>query len=452
MRTSPRHLRECFIAKELAALVWLLAGVSCSTPMDVVSARVLSAELTTPVPLVRVLHLELDRAADLMVEYWTDGDAPLHVLAPASLSTSATLTRLRPARTYHYRVVGADVSGTFTSDTVPADLANSFVSSSGARTAPLLMVHLYDPAGFKGYAITDVHGDVVWYWRTTDFSYGMTRRSNGNFVVMDKGRGLVEITPGGTVVHELAQDVVNREMHHDVIASTANTLLFIAFDDRVVNGVIIRGDAIWEWTPETGAVAKRWSSWDFFSLSDTPSSSGGEWLHANALSLGPTQNVLLGIHHWNQVISISPDWRTVQWRLGGPGATYTVAASEAFSGQHTPRVIAGGHLLMFDNGTARGTYSRAVEYALDGTTAHTVWEWRSQPLNFAGAVGSARRLDNGNTMVAFGMPAGLAGSTGPTEVYEVTPTGTAVWHLVTRTQTMFRAEPLTSVGAESSEP
>jgi hypothetical protein len=241
-------------------------------------------------------------------------------------------------------------------------------------------------------------------------------------------------------------------MHHDVIASGSNTLFFIAFDDRVVNGRTIRGDAIWEWTPETGAIEKRWNAWDFFSLSSTPSPSGGEWLHANALALGPQQNVILGVHHWNQVISIRPDWRSIEWRLGGPNATDAVPASDAFSGQHTPSVVGDNHVVMFDNGTARGTYSRAVEYAMEGATARTVWEWRSQPLNYASAVGSARRLENGNTVVAFGLAAGLAGSTGPTEVYEVDPSGTVVWHLVTKTQTMFRAEPLTSVGAEVPAP
>ena len=55
-------------------------------------------------------------------------------------------------------------------------------------------------------------------------------------------------------------------------------------------------------------------------------------------------------------------------------------------------------------------------------------------------------------MIAFGLPAGVAGSTGPTEVYEVDSAGTPVWHLVTRTGTMYRAEPLTSVGAETVVP
>jgi hypothetical protein len=413
---------------------------------------VVSAELSTPAPLVRTLHVELDRTAEVTVEYWTEGDPHLRVQATASPSASLVLTRLRPRQSYQYQIVGTSTSGTFTSDTLPADLAASLLSATGRRTAPLVLLHLFQPAGFKGYAVLGEHDEVVWYWRTNDFPFGMARRANGNFVFMDKGRGLVEVGPDGTVVHELAQDVANREMHHDAIVSLANTILFIAFDDRVVNGATVRGDAIWEWSPESGVLDKRWTSWDHFTLATTPAPRGLEWMHANALAIGPRGNVLLSVHHWNQVISITPDWSTIEWRLGGSDATYPVDAAEAFSGQHTPREISAGRVLMFDNGVDRGGYSRAVEYSLDAGTVRTVWEWRSQPLNFATAVGSARRLSNGNTMIAFGLPAGAAGSTGPTEVYEVDAAGTPVWHLVTRTQTMYRAEPLTSVGAETEVP
>jgi hypothetical protein len=384
---------------------------------------------------------------------WTEGDPHLRVQATASPSASVALRRLRPRRSYRYQVVGTSASGTFTSDSVPSDLAASLMSATGRRTAPLVLLHLYEPSGFKGYAMLDEHDEVVWYWRTTDFPYGMTRRANGNLVLMDKGRGLVEVNAAGAVVHELAQDVTNREMHHDAIVSPSNTVLFIAFDDRTVNGATVRGDAIWEWVPETGALDKRWTSWDHFSLTDAPAPpKAGEWLHANGLAIGPRQNVLLSVHHWNQIISITADWRTIEWRLGGANATHPLPAADAFSGQHTPREIAAGRVLLFDNGTDRGGYSRAIEYSLEAGTARTLWEWRSQPLNFATAVGSARRLANGHTLIAFGMRAGFVGSTGPTEVYEVDAAGTPVWHLVTRTQTMFRAEPMTSVGAESPVP
>jgi hypothetical protein len=171
-------------------------------------------------------------------------------------------------------------------------------------------------------------------------------------------------------------------------------------------------------------------------------------MHANSLAIGPRGNVLLSVHYWNQIVSITADWRTIEWRLGGTGATHALPAADAFSGQHTAREISPGRVVVFDNGVARGGFSRAIEYALDAAGARTVWEWRSQPLNYATAVGSARRLPNGNTMIAFGMQAGFAGSTGPTEVYEVDPAGAVVWHLLTDTQVMYRAEPLMSIGAE----
>ena len=433
--------------RTLIALPALILA-ACDAPTDVPVARVLSSELTAPAPFARTLRVELDRAAEITVEYWTDGDPRLRVQGTASPSATVALTRLRPKRSYRYEIVGTSVSGTFTSDTVPADLAASLGTATGRRTTPLVLLHLYEPSGFKGYAMLDEHDEVVWYWRTADFPYGVTRRANGDLVLMDQARGLVEVDAAGAVVHELAQDLANREMHHDAIVSPSNTVLFIAFDDRVVNGATVRGDAIWEWTPETGALEKRWTSWDHFSLADTPAPRGREWMHANALAIGPRQNVLLSVHHWNQVVSITADWRTIEWRLGGANATHPLPRADSFSGQHTAREIAAGRVLLFDNGTDRGGYSRAVEYSLEEGTARTLWEWRSQPLNFASAVGSARRLANGHTLIAFGMRAGLVGSTGPTEVYEVDAAGTPVWHLVTRTQTMYRAEPMTSVGAE----
>ena len=427
-------------------------AAACGAPTDTDGPRVLSAELSTPAPFVRTLRVELDRPAEVAVEYWTEGDAHLRVQAPASPTASLALTRLRPRRSYAYRIVGTSTTGSFTSDTVPTDLAASIGPATGRRTAPLVLLHLYQPTGFRGYAILDEHDEVVWYRRTVGFPFGITRRSNGNLVLMDADRGLLEVTPAGDVVHELAQDVASREMHHDVIASPSNTVLFIAFDDRVANGATVRGEAVWEWSPETAALDKRWSSWDHFTLATTPAVRGREWMHANALAIGPRNNVLMSVHHWNQIISITPDWRAIEWRLGGMGATHPLPAADAFSGQHTAREIASGRVVLFDNGTSRGGYSRAVEYSLDAGAARTLWEWRSQPLNYASAVGSARRLPNGNTLIAFGMSAGFVGSTGPTEAYEVDAAGTPVWHLVTRTQTMYRAEPLTSLGAESVVP
>ena len=135
------------------------------------------------------------------------------------------------------------------------------------------------------------------------------------------------------------------------------------------------------------------------------------------------------------MISIAPDWKSVEWRLGGVRPTISVAPEHQTSAQHTAAEIAPNRILMFDNRTGlEPPYSRAVEYVIDppspkgsgaasGGTARQVWEWKAPNHNYASAVSSARRLSNGNTLIAFGMEKGRNGSSGPTEAYEVSSGG-----------------------------
>ncbi|HEU4630436.1 MAG TPA: aryl-sulfate sulfotransferase [Gemmatimonadaceae bacterium] len=426
---------------------------ACSLGTDPVPPRVVSAELTMPMPLVRRLELVLDQPAAATVEYWAEDGPRLRVSAEVGTRPALLLTRLRPARHYQYHVLATPTTGEFTTEPLPGDLAAVGLSATGTTTAPLVMLHLYDPAGFKGYAIVDGAGEVVWYWRTVDLPFGATRRENGNFVFMDKGRGLVEVSPDGSVLHELAQDP-EQEMHHDVITSLRNTLLFIAFDARTVDEERVLGDAIWEWDPEAGTATKRWSAWDHFSLaSDRGPFTGAEWMHANSLAIGPRGNVLLSVHHWNQIISIATDWQGVEWRLGGPNSTIALPAELRFSGQHTAREVAPGRILLFDNRRGLDASSRALMLDFTGETAHERWQWAPTPPNHASALGSARLLDNGHVVVDFGLAVGVENSTGPVEVYEVTQTGAVVWHLVVgHTFGMYRAEPLPTVAGEQVVP
>jgi hypothetical protein len=423
---------------------------ACDSATDVTVPRIESVETLSAAALVQPLRIVLDRVAPLAVEYWTDDGPRLRAHSPAARVHDVALARLRPGRQYRYEIGGEAGRGSFTSGSLPDDLARITLRANGTPTVPLVLLHLFDPAGFRGYAITDAAGEIVWYWRTVDFPFGASRRANGNFVFMDKGRGLVEVTLAGDVVHELPQDLAQRELHHDAITTPRNTVLFIAFDERTVDDRRVRGEAIWEWTPETGEARERWSSWDHFSLaSDRGPRFGLEWMHANALSFGARGNVLLSVHYFNQILSLSPDFTTIEWRLGGINATATVPG-EAFSGQHTPTEIAPDRVLLFDNGIERGGPSRAVELEIVGDVAHQRWEWFAPNANFSTAVSSARRLPNGHTLVGFGMSEGLNGSSGPTEVYEITADGTPVWHLeVAGTTVMFRAEPLAAVATET---
>ena len=436
--------------RRLALILPLVFAVFSALATLSAERATVSIDVEDHAPLARVLRVTLRTPAPIHVEYWTHDSARLVLPSAPAVAHAIPLVRLRPNRLYQFLIRETGTRGTFRTGPLPSDLASITFSATGAPTSPLALVHLFQEDGFKGYVIVDAQGEVVWYYRTRDFPFGAARRANGDFVLMDKGRGIVEVTPAGELRRELAQRDADSEMHHDLITTPHGTVLYLAFETRVFEGKPLKGEAIWEWDPDTGADQKRWSSWDHLDPSvDRGPRFAGEWMHANALALGPRGNVLVSVHYFNQVFSIAPDWQRFEWRLGGPRATIHVPSGEEFSGQHTAHEVEPGRVLLFDNGRDRGDRSRAVEFRLDGAAATRIWGWQPERTNYASAVSSARRLTNGNTLVAFGMSAGRSGSTGPTEAYEVTPAGGVVWQLsVSGTTTMFRVEPLGSVGAE----
>ncbi len=79
-----------------------------------------------------------------------------------------------------------------------------------------------------------------------------------------------------------------------------------------------------------------------------------------------------------------------------------------FKNQHDVRVLANGHILLFDNGDgSNGRPSRAVEYAIDEKrkVATLIWEYRSpEKESFREFMGSVQRLSNGNTLIGWGTP------------------------------------------------
>jgi len=331
---------------------------------------------------------------------------------------------------------------------LPEDLAAVTFATEGLSTAPYTLLAIRHDEGFRGFVAINRQGEPVWSFRTTGSPAGSTRRPNGNFVLLDNESGLVEVTVDGEVVRELPQEQrPGRWIHHDVTSSPDGTVLFLAEDTRPWPDTLVTGDAVWAWDPESGLVERRWSAFDHLvpERDQGDRSRASDWLHANSLAVGPTGRVLVSLHFLDQVLSISPDFSTLVWRLGGVEAT--VAVDDPFSGQHTAAEVRPGRVLLFDNGFSRvdERYSRAVEYEVDGDEARKVWEWRPERDNWARVISSARRLPNGNTLVAFGTSADPdLGTTGPIEAYEVTEQGEVTWHLQLGgpVSSMYRATPL----------
>lgn len=435
---------------------------------EIVSAELLEVES----PLVRRLELTVSDEAGLRVDWGTEGQS-LAVEVEPGTDHLVTLARLRAARSYEVRAVAlADEpdappvdTATLEFDTapLPEDLAGLEFTAEGSTALPLTRLEIVrNPDGFAGVVIIDEEGEVVWYRR--EGVAGSTWRDNGNLVI-NTGTAIREIAVTGEVVRELPEAGGYHTMHHDVITTPDNTLLFIAQEHREVGDTTVVMEGIWEWDPESGTgPVQRWSAWDHYSYPDDRGrySREDDWLHANSIHLGPDGNILMSLAYLDQVISITPDFQEVEWRMGGPGATIEPTTDAEFFFQHTAAELpatSARRVLLFDNGRGGRTFSRALELEIDpeAGTATRVWEFVAPNQNYSSIVSSARRLENGNTFVTFGAVEGLVGSRGPVEVYEVRPDGSIVWHMAVSGEgigdpfVLYRATPTGSLAGEVVE-
>ena len=163
----------------------------------------------------------------------------------------------------------------------------------------------------------------------------------------------------------------------------------------------------------------------------------GDWAHANSATVIPPNdhtdpaftpgNIIVSQRTTNIVFIIDKATGDVVWQTD-PNDPLTY-------GQHHPTMIlqgfqGAGNILIYDNGANAGygivphraAYTRLLE--INPSTMETVWEYTAVAngeMNrrfFADIVGSAQRLQNGNTLTVEGPEA---------RIFEVAPDGTIVW-------------------------
>lgn len=415
-------------------------------------------------PIFWTLQVSLAAPAAIQADYWSSETPRLRVTSPVEATQhSLFLPRLRSGTTYEYEVqlLGASDdplhAGQFETGPLPPELAWLQFTATGTPTFPLTMLEARSPPLLQ--FVLDEEGEIVWY-RSGKTSQGFTRLADGAFVFNER-TGISVETADHRVVARLDQTGGMGAMHHDVITTPENTLLFLTQLDQAVGDSTLTGEAIWEWDPETGELAQRWSAFDFFDPSEDLGyrSRRTDWLHANSLSIGPRGNILVSFFWLHEVTSIAADYKSLEWRLGGPNSSFTGDSAAMAAGQHTAVEVSPGRVLLFDNGLDRPDstlYSHAFEIELnpEGGTAGIVWEFRPDPDIYTPIMSSARRLDSGNNLVLFGLEQGTGVfgrvSTGPLALFEVTPSEEVVWsiHLEGLPRGVYRATPLTDVGGE----
>jgi hypothetical protein len=458
-------IRKAVLHAGLALGVAVASACSDPTETDPPPPNITTANaVLTKHPLVASLVVALEDSAAVEVSYHaTTGGSGLRVTADSVASHhQLQLTRLRAGTTYSYEVrsrnaagrLGKPTIGTVTSGPLPAGLADFVFETSGIPTRPVTLMQVSAATnGWFGVIATDASGAPVWFHRTKTGAMGFMRRPNGDIAIIDNG--IFVIGPRGDTVASLPPaSSAYGTIHHGIANSPTGGILFIANDKRTIADTVVTGDGIFEWDPATNVVVKRWTAFDFFDwrTQRTTQSAANNWLHANAVNVGPRGNVILSMRNMNQVASIAADFKSVEWRLGGPGATISMPSADLFYGQHGAREISPGRVLVFDNGFDRPSaesFSRGLEIAVDATarTATKMWEYRETPDNLAVRLGSVHRYSNGNTFMTFGWL-----SPSPIQIVEVTAAGQKVYRIApvgTVIEKIYASEPVTTLFGET---
>ncbi len=240
--------------------------------------------------------------------------------------------------------------------------------------------------------------------------------------IPDSARYIARYDSGGAL---LWKKQVNA--HHDIVPSNPDRFLALTYRRRQVPAIhaeidvrddqimVLEGDGTV--SGEISLLDAIGSRPDVFRLQGTgPNRMGGRpWIdlfHTNSLMLSPDhQRLLLCFRHQDRIAIIDLPRREAVWSWG----------DGILSGPHDAQWLDNGHILVFDNGLARG-WSRVLE--LDPEPGEIVWEYGDRDRNFFFTLskGSAQRLPNGNTLIA---------DSDNGRAFEVTPEGETVWEYAT---------------------
>lgn len=330
------------------------------------------------------------------------------------------------------------------------------VNDTNTSSGQLLFSPFYNNTGpFNPpfLAIMNNNGTFMYIKQLAQSAYGFTLQPNGNYTYYDTNDGIFyEMDKEFNIINSFySKNDYYTDLHELRILPNGNVLL-LGQDYQTVNmsqivpggnpNANVKGCILQELNSYNNVIFQ-WRSWDHYKITDAMPDinlldSTIDYVHANAIDLDNDGNFLLSARHMDEITKINSKTGDIIWRLGGKNNQFVfINDTIGFSHQHHIRRIANGDITMFDNGNLHNPpFSRAVEYKLDevNKTATLVWEYRNNPLIYSIAMGSVQRLDNGNTVIGWGV-----NTTNNIQVTEVTNTRKKVFELEIPNNCSYRA-------------
>ncbi|MFN7954099.1 MAG: aryl-sulfate sulfotransferase [bacterium] len=266
------------------------------------------------------------------------------------------------------------------------------------------------------YAL-DAQGRVVWYYRDGKYMLEVQRLANGHILIMEYGGTMIyEIDVWGNILNTyLPASIGVNLLHHDVITLPGGNYLTFSIEMRSIGGYPagptgcaggvcnVVGDIITEFTP-AGALVSQIKMLDILDphripqmeLFNTPlfntlfgNIPTKDWSHCNGLQYSAgDDSLIVSCRSQDMVFKIRRSDSSMVWVLGSDDASSSgddawpfltltgPGMLQAYS--HSPRLLANGNILLYDNGDYRPTeYTRLAEFAIDepNLEVQQVWEW-----------------------------------------------------------------------------
>ena len=324
-------------------------------------------------------------------------DAMYGFTAPVDLKAEnykTLLLGMKPAKTYHFRVVATDGSQTYTSDdkTVTTGAKTSAVSftSFSVKDAAKLEKGFFIGSFWQGTGSTvpfvaDTDGDIVW-WYSKASGESTDGVSRAHLSADSKNVWLVNEALTGAPLRRVSMDTLDVQTYmatkasHDICAVTGETMAYLDYSESDCN-------SIFEITPSTTDKGKE----VFESTGVTGTSGSLTSCHGNAVRYSKKEDVYT-FSDWQKDIAVVDRAGMLKWKLSqkvsGGNATWG-------SAQHGHQLL-DGSILIFANNAQGNAKSQAIEYGLDGSLIKA-FKSNGGATNF----GDVQRLPNGNTLITY---------------------------------------------------
>jgi hypothetical protein len=412
-------------------------------------------------------------------------DAPVRVAGRALGSWRAAIGNHPFRRGYLSRVVGLSAGRAVTITTKRRKrghlyryhvrcLPNDFPTYSFTRYGPISPKYFsVDQFRAWRYAIIfNNHGVPIWWDR--GLAHGTTVLSDGNVLWANHRRD-----PAKWEIHRLDGRLVRTlnpighpANHHDlqvlgngdylvgsnVKQSHVDTSAYGGSSDADVANAELQqvspdGQLVWDWKSQDHISLSETTGFRWRWIIDHPAPQGYDISHWN--SIEPAGNsVIASFRHLDAVYKIRKSTGDIVWKLGGTSTPRSLDVEQdprgnTFGAQHDARLLSGGTVTVFDNRTnLPNKRPRAVRFRIDRTTGTaTLLQSITDPdVPVSSCCGSARRLDNGHWLIAWGKD--QTGKTGPIGGY--TANGQRTFRLTFGLGFSYRAEPVPA-GVVSAE-